>query len=385
MADLKRERLAPVRFLSDRAEAVLRQDESVASAALEDLLRLGTEEERLCAVTERPRFHSPALVRRLLRKASAVKAEDAGRARSLALLALAAANRADRERFPAAVLDGLQVQASCLLAEASGLQGRAREAELWLFASLAWLNDRSCDALERAFLCRTMGLQRCREGRRDEALALLGRAMEIFAGHGEAAEAAEAQVEMAWIYYDAGEAARPVPLFRYALELLPAGERPAARLRGLGGLALSLEDLGRGSEADAALEEAKGLAPRVPLVPDRQHFACVLARIAELRGRIGEAVEVLEALFHALREEDCPLEAAAVGLDLAHIRIGEGGTPELPDLKLPGEAEAAVRSALERLAARDPDAVKILRRVQEDLGYARHDPGRRFERPGSSP
>jgi tetratricopeptide (TPR) repeat protein len=339
------------------------------------------------AVVERTRFHSPGLAGRLLREAAEVKALDAGRARSLALLALIAVTRADRERFPGAILDRLLIQASCLMAEVGGLRGRPREVHLWLVTSISYLSNHPCDALERAFLCRTIGRERRREGRRDEALALLGRALEIFARHGETEESAETQVEEAWIYYDAAEPERALHLLRPALELLPAGERPAARLRGLGGLALSLEDLGLAKRADAALEEGMALASRVPLVPDAHQFELVRARIAELRGRMDEMIEVLEALFRRLREEDCPFEAAMVGLDLARIHLGEGRTPEavLSSLApLPAEAESAVRAVWELIASQDPDAEKALRQVQEDLGYARHDPGHRFGAAGSA-
>ena len=374
--------------LNEWAEAVLRQDERAVPALLEELLPK-TEKDRMLAVMRQPRFHSPGLARRLLREAASARAVDAGNARSLTLLALMAAIQADRERFPRALLDGLQIQAACLMAEASGLQGRARDAEAWLVTSMAILEDYPCDALERAFLCRTMALQRVRHGRRDEALAILGRAVEVFADHGEGREVAETQVEEAWIYYDGDDPSRALLLFQQALELLPARQRPAARLRCLGGLVLALEDLGRREEADAALEEGMELAKRVPLVPDGHRFEIVRARSAELRGRAGELVEVLEALFRRLLEEACPFEAAAVGLDLARIHAAEGRGAELravlaamaplpPLPPLPKEAQQAVRVVLELLKRPDPDTEKALRWVQEDLGYARHDPGHRF-------
>jgi tetratricopeptide (TPR) repeat protein len=368
--------------LDARAEAVLRQDESEVQAMLDELLPKAGK-ERMLAVMDQPRFHSPGLARRLLREAAAARAGDAGHARSLALLALAAAVWADKERFPRAVLDGLRIQAACLVAEASGLQGRVRDAELWLATSMAYLEDYPCDALERAFLCRILGLQRSREGRRDEALALLGRAVEIFADHGEGREVAETQVEEAWIYYDGGDPSRALLLFQQALELLPARQRPEARLRCLGGLVLALEELGRAEEADAALEEGMALARRVPLVPDGQRFETVRARSAELRGRAGETVAVLEALFRRLLEEACPFEAAVVGLDLARIHAMEGRAPELRAVladmaPLPKEARQAVRVVLELLARADQETEKVLRWVQEDLGCARHDPGHRF-------
>lgn len=380
---MTRESHGEVRSFSDSPEDILRRDEGRAPALLEQLRFLGTEEEKVQAVLDNPRFHSPGLARRLLAEAAEVRTTDAGRARPLALLAMVAASQASAERFPRALLDRLQVEAACLMAEIGGLQGRPRTAHLWSVAAVACLNHHPCDAPERAFLCRTIGMQRCREGRRDEALALLGRAMEIFAEHGETADAAEVQVEVGWIYYDAYEPLRALQLFRYALELLPAGERPAARLRGLGGLALALADVGRRREADAAIKQGLALASQVPLVPHGHRFELVRARVAELRGRTGEMAERLKALFHRLQEENCPLEATMVALDLGRFYVAEGKVPELQTLTaslppLTGEAEAAVRAVWELIEKKDPDAEKAMRRVQEDLGYARHNPGHRF-------
>lgn len=370
-----------VRNFRARPEAVLRRDESRSAALFEELLRLGTDEARQEAVMEGSRFRSPGLARRLLREAAEAKATDSGRARSLATLALIAASQADRERFPRAVLDGLVIQASCLLAEVDGLRGRPREARLWILGAVSYLNHHPSDALERAFLCRTIGLERRREGRRDEALALLGRAAEIFGGHGETAEAAETQVEEGWIYYDAAEPLRAYPLFRQALEQLPPGERPEVHLRCFGGLALTLEDLGHGKEADVMLAEGLALASKVPLLPDGHRFELVRARIAELRGRLDDTAEVLQSLVRRLSEEGCPFEAVTVALDLARLHLGEGRSPEpvlssLPPL--PAGAESAVREVWKRIERKDPDADTVLRRLQEDLGYARHDPGHRF-------
>lgn len=375
-----------VRSFSDSPEDVLRRDERRVSALLEQLRSLGTEERKVQAVLDNPRFHSPGLARRLLSEAAGIRTTDAERARPLALLAMIAANRAPERRFPRALLDRLQVEAACLMAEIGGLQGRPQAAQLWFVAAVACLNHHPCGALERGLLCRTIGMQRCREGRRDEALALLGRAMEIFAGHGEIVEAAEIQVEEGWIYYDAAEPLRALPLFRQALELLPAEERPAARLHGLGGLALSLADIGRRREADAALEQGLALASQVPLVPHGHRFELVRARVAELRGRTGEMAGLLEALFRRLREADCPLEATMVGLDLGRFYVEEGKAPELQTLManlpplppLKEEAEAAVRAVWELIEKRDPDAERAMRRLQEDLGTARHNPGHRF-------
>lgn len=275
----------------------------------------------------------------------------------------------------------------CRRAEMAGLQGRTLEAHFWSLALIASLNDSPSNAPERARLCRLLGMQRRREGRRDEALALLGRAAEIFAEHGETGDAAEAVVEMGWIYYDAAEAERALALFGQALKLLPAEEWPGARLRGLGGLALSAEDLGRPGEADAALAEGVVLAPEAALVPERHRFELVRARIAELRGRTRGMIDILEQLFHILREGDCPYEATMVGLDLARILLGEGWSPDevlssLP--RLPAEAESAVRAAWERIVRKDPDAETVLRQVQEDLGYAKHNPDHPFGPPPGS-
>ncbi len=375
--------LGEMRSFSDNPEDHLRRDEARVPSLLEQLRSLRTEEEKVQAVLDQPRFHSPGLARRLLSDAAEVKATDAGRARPLALLALVAANQASSRRFPQELLDRLRIEAALLMAEVGGLQGRPRMARLWFVAAIACLNHYPCGALERALLCRTIGMQRCREGRRDEALALLGRAAEIFAEHGETLDAAEIQVEEGWIYYDAAEPLRAIPLFQYALELLPAGERPAARLRGLGGLALSLADLGRRQEVDAALEEGLALASRVPLVPHGHGFELARARVAELRGRTAEMAERLEALFRRLREADCPLEAAMVWLDLGRFYVEEKKAPELKILKagrppLKGDAASAVRAVWDLIERRDPGAEKAMRQVQEDLGYARHDPEHPF-------
>jgi tetratricopeptide (TPR) repeat protein len=370
------------RTVNERTEATLRRDEGAVPGLLEELLS-EPEGEGLLALLEQARFQSPGLARRLLRESAAVRDRDAGRAKTLAIVALAVVRGADQERFPRALLDGLQMQASCHLAEVAILQGRLEEAEAWLVTAQVCVEDYPGDALERAFLCRTMGLVRRQEGRTDEALALLARAVEVFAGYGEEKELAVAQVEEAWIHYDGNDPARALLLFRQALELLPAGEWPAARLRGLGGLVLALADLGFEEDLAAAVAEGMALSRRVPLAPDGQRFEAMRARATELRGGVEEAAGVLESLFGRLREEGCVFEAAAVGLELARLYLRQGRAAAfrgvLKDLgPLPEEARQAVLTARELLARGDPDAEVALRWVQEDLGYARHDPAYRF-------
>jgi hypothetical protein len=95
--------------------------------------------------------------------------------------------------------------------------------------------------------------------------------------------------------------------------------------------------------------------------------------------------ELLEALFRRLREADCPLEATMVGLDLGRFYVEEGKVPELEALKaslppLTGEAETAVRAVWDLITGRDPGAEKAMRQVQEDLEYARHNPGYGFRK-----
>jgi tetratricopeptide (TPR) repeat protein len=375
-----------VRPFSDSPDDVLRRDEARVSSLLGQLRLLRSEEEQVRTVLDNSRFHSPGLAQRLLAEAAEARTTDAERARPLALMAMVAANQAaPSSRFPREIVDRLRIEAACMMAEVGGLQGRPRAARLWFVAAVACLSHYSCDAPERALLCRTVGMQRCREGLRDEALALLGRAMEILAEHGETGDAAEIEVELGWIYYDAAEPLRALRLFQNALELLPAGERPAARLRGLGGLALALADIGRRREADAAIEQGLTLVPLVPLVPHGHRFELARARVAELRGRTGEMAELLEALFRRLREADCPLEATMVGLDLGRFYVEEGKVPELEALKaslppLTGEAETAVRAVWDLITGRDPGAEKAMRQVQEDLEYARHNPGYGFRK-----
>lgn len=139
------------------------------------------------------RFHSTALVLELIARARS----ELGRQRAeRALPPLKAALRILRRRGGRPGGRELQAEALCELGEAWRRLGSSRWAESCFSQAAQALRD-SPDATARALYCGRLARLRAGQGRLDEAVALFGRAADLWAELGDGPEKAVAAAELA--------------------------------------------------------------------------------------------------------------------------------------------------------------------------------------------
>jgi hypothetical protein len=329
-----------------------------------------------------PRFHSPALVRRLLQKSHADQSRDPGRAEGLAKKAAAIgmalfAGRSEQDGAGPALLVGC---AWCLIASARRLQGQLVEADSALTSASYFLADAAGPPGRELYL-RTAGLLRWEQGRLDEAAALLGAASETTESRSDRpAAGAASRAILGLLAAERGEVERAVELLAGAVPALPA-ERPHLPLATSAGLTLAagLAELGQEEPARRALEAARTLL--APL--KRSEEAWTRAQWLEARARLwlGEATaarRLLDVVEEKLYRERHLGEATLAALDLALAQVEAGRLDGAERLrKSPGQREELLRWgggdvtrwAFQRLASQ-PAEPASLRAVVADLSRA---------------
>lgn len=385
-----------------------------------------TLRQRLAA-SAADRENAGVLLRELLARAPEGRKEAAEREELFASLALGHAllERAESlfEGGPveAAHLAGLAATIGSRLAapwtrlEREALQGRARSVEgeaLRLRGRLAearWAHRRAfrhfetlpVGCSERADFCRYLARLRRDQGRDDEALALMARALERHAAFRDPRarrRAQECRLELAWMHLEDLETDEAVSHFEAALfeesalELEPAGPPSGQALEGWlavrHGLALAYADLRREGAARARVAEIAGGAAGLQGGPglDPLRLKRVEASVLQRLDANEEAAELLFAAWsgYALRGE--PYEAALALLELAELRAEQGSAAELERLRQGLSALAGLRAnVLEPLAfglefaqSHGLAAVEMLEALKLFVPRARHDPEARF-------
>ncbi|HEV7671451.1 MAG TPA: tetratricopeptide repeat protein [Thermoanaerobaculia bacterium] len=196
------------------AREALARDRAAADALLKDLLRTRGKQARLERLHAEPRFQSPALAESLL----AEPAHDPEQRRDLAQLAIAIL---DLEPLDAAARRAsLRAAAHIALGDALRALGDLSGAEAVLLFAPESI-EQTGDVLDAADFCRTLGTLRRDQQRRDEAIALLSRAADLYEEIGQSEAEATTRVELGELCLQTGESGRALDAFLAALRLGP--------------------------------------------------------------------------------------------------------------------------------------------------------------------
>jgi tetratricopeptide (TPR) repeat protein len=338
---------------------------------------------RLDRIARGRRFASPALARRLLAEARATARNRPALARELAGLALAVVARLHAERPGTVTVVALRAAAYARCAEALWSAGQSGAAATALAAAQADLDATPLGEPEHALYCRIAAQVQAGEGRMDDALALLGRAAQLYRDQEDAEALALCRIEHGWLLVHEDPQAALPPL-RNALHLLGPDADPWASVRVRQGLALALAELGRPLEAAPMQREARDLAPGLAEEPDQLHAAWNDAQIDARIGRPREAMAALPSLVERWLARGEAFPAALAALDLAELYVETDRWLALVDLErleprlraagLPSEAALAYRAVVGLAHREPPSATYPLVHLRAWLGRARHRP-----------
>ena len=344
-------------------------------------------EVRFEAVASDETFASPGLAHGLLDRTEALCAESPGEASHLAALALMIAGRLQR---PWTLLEreSLAGRARCLEGEARRRMGdipAARSAQRQAFRHFEVL---PVGCPERADFCRYLARLRRDQGRDDEALALMARAVGKFESLPESRRAEECRLELAWMHLDDLESDEALRLFEEALAQEGEGfaKRPFETWLSIRhGLALCYADLRREAAARAVLAEVAAAALRRPRL-DQLRVRLIEADVAQRLDANDEAESLLSAAWAGFLEEGSPYEAVLALLDLAELYAERGKSIEIDRLQeellkvegIGAPVAEALRFGLDFAVLHGLRGVEMLEALKIYVQRARHNPLARF-------
>lgn len=204
---------------------------TAAEGLLRDLLRPPSNQARLAQVRAKRRFHQPALAALLL----TMMPESPEERRDHAQLALAILDEASESRKGAAYRASLRAGAYIALGDALRELGDLAGADAALFFVPEFV-EQTGDVLDAADFCRALGEVRRDQERRDEAIALLARASDLYEDICQSAGEVRTRVGLGELCLEAGEPSRALEAFlsalRFGPEILPLDLAEEALERG---------------------------------------------------------------------------------------------------------------------------------------------------------
>ncbi|MGH7340635.1 MAG: tetratricopeptide repeat protein [Candidatus Rokuibacteriota bacterium] len=334
------------------------------------------------------RFCEPGAIDRLLEEARMAAFEEPALGEHFARLAVLAAEGLDiseHGRLTAARYRGLAL-ASCGNARrlACDLEG----AEDLLEEAVRLLRDEARSDLDSALAATLLASLRKDQRRFAEALDLLERAIEIYAGVGDDLHHARALCTLGSLHLDAGAPEQALSPLMEALALLDQAEDPRTALNIRHNLALTHAEVGRFPDARRVFESCRPL------------YALYRDRWTDLRSRWLEGIlasgeqsgaraeELLEAVCADYRRDGLDYDSALVGLDLAFLYARQGRYGDLRRLvqemmptffsrHLHREAVTAL-AFLRRAVEAERVTAETVRTVATYLRRSRFHPGLRF-------
>ncbi len=209
----------------DDARDSLSRDRAEAETLLRELLRRPTQQARLDHLHAESRFHRPALAERLL----AEPADDPARRRDLVLLASAVLDLAPEPPPLGGRFASLRAAAYVALGDALRELADLPGAEAALLFAPEWI-ERTGDVMDAADFCRGLARLRRDQRRRDEAIALFGRAADLYQEIRQTEGETETRVELGELCLEAAEPGRALAAFLAAVHTEPRALR--SRLAG---------------------------------------------------------------------------------------------------------------------------------------------------------
>lgn len=349
-----------------------------AEALLQELAQLSEAKQLRRMDSDRDRFATPELVRRLIEDSHSNRYTDGGRALHLAHLAqLAASSCSIEEAGSETRLSDLRSRAWGNFGNSLRINGRFSEADDALTAARSYLEAGTGDPLLHAGLLGQIASLRTLQGRYPEALELSEEEAEIYREIGYTHNYASALVQKAIACQYAGEAEEAIVLLNEAIPLIGPEQNPHLLLAACHNLVLSYVAIDQPEQALSLYFEIRSLYKDF-------EDNLILLRVGWQEGQLlrdlGHLQPAEAALLEArsgFMERNLAHEVALVSLDLAWIYVKLGRTdvlkqtvtemiPIFSALRVGREALSALLQ-LQHSAEQEIQALEIIRSLHSRI------------------
>ncbi len=363
-------------------------EEATAPELLQQL-RGHPHPRQLTILRNHPRFQTAALVDELCKASHELRGSDPSEAARLASLAVTAADGLPPGRYPDPRLRSLRFRARIYLGNSLRISGSLRASRQAFEEARGLLDDEDNDRGEDAFLDYHLGMLHNDEGRFEEALAALGRAVHHYRSVDDLHSAGKALVRAALVYLENSRPQDAMRLLGQAAPLVSPEREPRLVLSLFHNLALAHCDAGLLDSALSLLADSTHLYEIVGTPADCARRLWLEATVLSRKQRLGEAVARFGRAREGFLKIGLPLEAALVSLELAgayaekrwttQVRRLIGETVTICEARgLHREALAAL-AFLRSYAAKQRPTKSAILQVYGFLKALQRNPGLRWE------
>ena len=367
------------------AWATLLDAERAAAVELEQALLAMPPGERAEAVRTGARYRTLGLIHHLMDHARNEGFSDPARARSLAELAVEAAESLDDRSYPSPMVAEARALAWAVLGNALRLISDLFGAERAFHSARSHLESESIHPVIRADVLTLLASLRIDQTRYTDAIEILDQTASVYRLFAEPQSEGRALIKMSLAVGENGDPERSVELLEIAESLLDPVVDLELLLIAQQGRVIRLNEAGRSDEAADLFEE---LAPRYEAeicnFSRLQKLYWVGARVAHSLGDVRRAERELLEVRRRYQEHEEPYNFAQVSLDLAILYMEQGRTSEVRTIaqemlpiftsrRIHQHALAAL-VLFQRAAEAETASVTYVRKLATFLHRARNNP-----------
>ncbi len=313
-----------------RVNTSLQSERMEAQELAADLLRHPVE-RRLILVQNSARYQSWGLCELILQKAAAAAGEPL-QMRELAELAVTMAESLRTMTYSPVLVQDLKARAWAGLGNSHRVLSDFRAAEQCFQVAESHLARGSGDRLERARLLDLKASLRNYQGRTEEAISLLNRAIAIYQRSGQRHLLGRALLNKGHVTMWTGELETAIALLRQGLSLVDAERDPKLVVTSHHNLAYVLNELGQHREALAIVSRTRQLYLEVGDRLNLLRLEFLEGQIALALGRLEQAEGIFREVRRSFGEKEMAFDAALATLDLAEVYARQGRSAEMQGL-----------------------------------------------------
>jgi tetratricopeptide (TPR) repeat protein len=309
----------------------LQAERAEAPELFADLMR-HPHERRVILLSNSARFQTWGLSELFLQKPGESPNLEPREARELAELAVTAAENLNTLHYGPALVQDLKARAWAALGNAQRVISDFRSAEQCFQVAESHLARGTGDRLERARLLDLKASLRNYQGRTEEAISLLNRAIAIYPRSGQKHLLGRTLLNKGHVMMWSGDLETSIALLRQGLALVD-GERDARLVvNSHHNLAYVLNELGRHREALSIVSRTRQLYLEVGDRVSLLRLEFLEGQIAMALGRLEQAEGIFREVRRSFGEKEMAYDAALATLDLAEVYARQGRSTEMQSL-----------------------------------------------------